>query len=129
MIINTDLVYPIGSIYLSVNATNPSKYFGGTWEQITGDAYLKIVNNELDAGKYAGTSSEHKIPVESIPAHNHKNAYAFDSGKGASSPINGTLQRLLYNPANWYGANTASTGGGQAYYPYYYGICVWKRVA
>ena len=25
-----DIVYPIGSIYLSVNATNPASLFGGT---------------------------------------------------------------------------------------------------
>ena len=35
MIINTDLIYPIGSIYLSMKSTNPSTYFGGTWKQIS----------------------------------------------------------------------------------------------
>ena len=29
-----DMVYPVGSVYVSVNATNPSALFGGTWEQI-----------------------------------------------------------------------------------------------
>lgn len=28
--------YPIGSIYMSVNSTNPGELFGGTWEQIQG---------------------------------------------------------------------------------------------
>ena len=31
--LNVDLMYPVGSIYLSVNSTNPSQLFGGEWEQ------------------------------------------------------------------------------------------------
>lgn len=132
MIINTDLIYPIGSIYLSVNATNPSKYFGGTWEQITSDAYLKIVSSELEAGQVGGTSADHKIPVSSMPSHNH-NIIRDDGGNatnmawGTASSNTGyisTMGQNLYKKMV-----VQNTGGGQAYYPYYYGVYVWKRVA
>ena len=35
-----DVVYPVGAIYMSVNSTNPSTLFGGTWEQIEGKFLL-----------------------------------------------------------------------------------------
>ena len=29
-----DTIYPVGSIYMSVNNTSPASFLGGTWEQI-----------------------------------------------------------------------------------------------
>lgn len=41
--------YPIGSIFLSVNDTNPSTWFGGSWEQIAKGRTLVGVNkNDTD---------------------------------------------------------------------------------
>ena len=40
-----DLTYPVGSIYWSKNATNPSYLFGGTWEQIKDTFILAAGNN------------------------------------------------------------------------------------
>lgn len=29
-----DIVYPVGSVYMSINAVQPSELFGGTWEEV-----------------------------------------------------------------------------------------------
>lgn len=34
--------YPVGSIYLSLTAVNPSSLFGGTWELAGGDVLMGI---------------------------------------------------------------------------------------
>jgi hypothetical protein len=115
--------YPIGSIYISVNDINPSEYFGGTWEQITDDAYLKIVSS--NAGSLGGTSSDHKIPISSMPSHSHW----YTEYNGNLTTTDQVAGNGVVSTRNPHTESTSDTGGGQAYYPYYLGIYVWKRTA
>lgn len=124
-----DLIHPIGSLYISVDSTSPATLFGGTWQQITSDAYLKIVTS--NGGDLGGTASDHKIPISSMPSHKH-NAGGYNpaiakyqyttSGDGFQIVTSGSAGR--YNIASM-----DNTGGGNAYYPYYLGVYVWKRTA
>lgn len=50
-----DLIYPVGSIYMSTNSTNPETLFGGTWEQIE-DRFLVGSGYYHAAGNTGGTS-------------------------------------------------------------------------
>lgn len=118
-----DKIYPIGAIYISVNSTRPEDLFGGTWEQIKDDAYFKIVTS--DAGKTGGTSSTHKIPTESMPSHTH---LMYNMQRKGAIPLDGAYNHVWRADA---GESTATTetGGGKAYYPYYYGVYAWRRTA
>ena len=49
-------VYPIGSIYLSYNSTNPGNLFGGTWQQIQG-RFLLGVSSSYKLGSTGGNTS------------------------------------------------------------------------
>lgn len=137
MKINLDFIYPIGSLYLTTSIVSPSVLFGGTWTQIKDDAYLKIVSS--GAGSLGGTSSNHKIPESAMPDHSH---VVKGSGYADTQDITlgdstwgwdyGTIQKLGGNAkagTHVIAANNASRWGKSAYYPYYYGIYVWKRIA
>ena len=60
-----EIVYPIGSIYLSTVNASPSTIVGGSWVQITGDACLMASNA-------TGSTGSKKISKEQMPAHSHK---------------------------------------------------------
>lgn len=38
-----DMFYPVGSIYMSVNSTNPATFFGGNWERISSTAFADYI--------------------------------------------------------------------------------------
>lgn len=76
-------MYPVGSIYLSVNNVNPGTIFGGTWEQIQ-DRFLLAAGSTYAGGATGGTAShthtsaahthttaEHTLTVSEIPSHRH----------------------------------------------------------
>ena len=83
-----DLIYPIGSIYMSVNSTNPASLFGGTWSAIgQGRCLIGVGSPSDNSTNYFGTlnadsgmnfySEEkggqyyHTLSIYEMPTHNH----------------------------------------------------------
>ena len=64
-----DNVYPVGSIYMNVNSTNPGTLFGGTWEQIQG-RFLLGMSSSYPAGSSGGEAT-HTLTNNEIPEHRH----------------------------------------------------------
>lgn len=64
-----DLLYPIGSIYLSTNNVNPGTLFGNTWEQIQ-DTFLLAAGSTYSAGSTGGEAT-HKLVESELPSHTH----------------------------------------------------------
>lgn len=59
-----NLIYPIGSIFMSVNSTNPGTYLGGTWEQIK-DRFLLGAGDTHEAGSTGGEDThQHKYGLQ-----------------------------------------------------------------
>ena len=63
-------VYPIGSIYTSVSATNPSTLFGGTWEAIAAGRVLIGAGGGYTVGQTGGSSTA-TLSIANMPSHNH----------------------------------------------------------
>ena len=68
-IIDLLMVYPVGSIYISVNSTSPASLFGGTWE-ILNDVFLLAAGSYANAGTFGG-EAEHTLTVDEMPSHSH----------------------------------------------------------
>ncbi len=104
-----DQIYPVGSIYTSINATNPSTLFGGVWEQIASGRTLVGVDTsqtEFNTVKKTGGSKTVALTVSQMPSHTHE----IKSGDGAD------MQFMGYAP------ETNTTGGETNYYFKYDGV-------
>lgn len=62
-------LYPVGSVYISFNSTNPQTLFGGTWVRLK-DRFL-LASGDTYAANTTGGSATKTIAVNNMPAHNH----------------------------------------------------------
>jgi len=56
-----NLIYPVGSIYMSVNNTSPATLFGGTWEQIKGRFLIGTGEVEANTTNFWGELHENEV--------------------------------------------------------------------
>ena len=123
-----DIIYPVGSIYLSVNNTNPSTLFGGTWVQIE-DTFLMASGSTYTAGSTGGSATHvHKTPIGFDGSAMY--CYANSEGNPAfDSTVYQNVNRKAYTLGNSTGAvRVASTDAGSNIPPYL-AVYVWKRTA
>lgn len=135
----TDKIYPVGSIYISVNSISPADLFGGTWEQIK-DRFLLAAGDAYAAGSTGG-EAQHTLTVDEMPSHHHA-IELFASDRGLIGTKLRDAQQGKPLSAKWdEKLETASaenreqhilcTGGNAPHnnMPPYLAVCVWKRTA
>lgn len=140
-----DILYPIGSIYISTNNTNPSLLFGGNWVQIKdkfllscGDTY----NNGATGGSATVSLTESEMPRHTHlqNAHHHQQFGNYSSGSGSGSGYMYSQNRTTTKvdtadttATNKYTGGTgtsesASNGSAHENMPPYLAVYVWERV-
>ena len=95
-------LYPVGSVYISFNATDPSTLFGGTWVRLK-DTFL-LANGDSYAPNTTGGSATKTIGVNNLPSHTHS-----CSTVGNHTHTRGTMNITGGEIVNWY-ANASITG-------------------
>lgn len=126
--------YPVGSIYMSVNSTNPGELFGGTWEQIQG-RFLLGQGSGYSVGAIGGEAN-HALSVSELPKNiGHLNALSWASNNwmtdGSFSVEQKNKDRTSPGGSDWGDALYTLSGGGLAHnnMPPYLVVYIWKRTA
>lgn len=104
-----DKFYPVGSIYISVNDTNPSILFGGEWERIQ-EKFLLSAGDTHIAGTTGGEFT-HTLTTAEMPTHNHSASsdWAGDHAHTRGSmDINGWVRSMAEWNSGQNGAMTAN---------------------
>lgn len=98
------VVYPVGSIYMSVNATNPATYFGGTWVA-WGTGRVPVGINTADSNfstvEKTGGASTVTLTATQIPSHTHAKGTLATASAGAHT------HNLNLSKTTWAGSSSS----------------------
>lgn len=136
-----DIIYPVGSIYISVNNVSPATFLGGTWAAVE-DTFLLGASNTYAAGSTGGEAT-HTLTTNEMPSHHHTAEMCGITASGSGAATQGDFYRTTYwnrfqnsgnNVHDYYGMGTLTTkdsGDGQAHnnMPPYLAVYIWKRTA
>ena len=122
-----DDIYPVGSIYMSVNSTNPANLFGGTWTQLK-DRFLLGAGSTYTNGSTGGSATQ-RLSAANLPSHTHPQYVATNGGStSANLDYNGWVSN---GKAVAQGIATGATGQGTTFdiMPPYLVVYMWQRTS
>lgn len=146
-----DSIYPVGSIYMSVESTSPATLFGGTWSQLQ-NRFLLGAGSSYTAGNTGGAATV-TLTTSQMPAHTHtftgtaashthtlKNKKTTWGSSGSSNVVIDSTSSSYSSLVNVTNVNStsitpkgtnSSTGGGGSHnnMPPYLVVYMWKRTA
>ena len=114
-------MYPVGSIYISTNSTDPSEFLGGTWERYgKGQTLVGLDENqtEFDTANETGGQKNITLSEAQLPSHSHsipalsgstsaagKHSHTYSQSATSTGGTALTLQQIpshthTYNQAN-----------------------------
>ena len=82
-----EMIYPVGSIYMSAVATSPATLFGGVWEALDEGRVLIGANSTYAAGSTGGEAT-HTLTAAEMPSHTHSGT---TDSAGAHTHTRGTM--------------------------------------
>ena len=144
-----DLVYPVGSVYMSTNSTSPQILFGGSWTKIEG-RFLWATGSTPGTTGGSRTTDSHILTIDEMPTHYHMGkTYSHNWNAGVTIPPgrafaqsyrSGTAGNWAYSAENWIPGSeindmveTGGSGGGQGhthtFMPPYFEVYMWYRTA
>lgn len=106
-----DIMFPVGSVYLTYSNVNPSKTLGGTWVLYSADRYLRGDASTSAAGATGGSDT---ISVSQMPSHKHSGTRSItitlkENTQGSENfALSGAVEDMFHTFDEW----TNSTGGG-----------------
>lgn len=127
-----DLFYPIGSIYMSTDTTNPQSRFTGTYWLPIYNRFLLGAGDTYKAGTMGGEAT-HTLTKSEIPNHYHDEYLGNDGGPdSAPSGYSGWPNAAYTSNKTWWatGSKTSAAGGDGAHnnMPPYLAVYMWRRV-
>lgn len=124
-----NMIYPVGSVYMSVNSADPSTLFGGTWERIE-DVFL-LASGSIHAAGTTGGSESHKH-TSPVGYNTSNNAFGISYKQGSyTTTVNGeyasTGDKVTTGSGSYsWKLPTTSTDSNM---PPFLAVYAWKRTA
>lgn len=109
-----DMIYPIGSVYITVNNINPQTYLGGKWKrwgQGRGIIGVNESDSDFNEANKTGGSKTVTLTVGEIPAHTHGEAGDIATVSNIIGQKNSSGTSIFsWDPVNSYGDLVAGNG-------------------